>query len=100
MAEHLAFLGSIKDEIMDTETLAVSLLNYLRQVKPQALTERYKKVTADVPKDELLEAVCESRGFLLKGGAFDTDRAASIVLDEFRAGKIARISLEQPGKDA
>ncbi len=100
MAEHLAFLGSIKDEIMDTETLATDLLDYLRQVKPQALMERYKKVTADVSIEELLEAVCRSRGFLLKGGALDTDRAARIVLDEFRAGKIARITLEQPESDA
>jgi ribosome biogenesis GTPase A len=100
MAEHLAFLGSIKDEIMDAETLATDLLDYLRQVKPQALMERYKKVTADVPKDELLEAVCKSRGFLLKGGVLDTDRAARIVLDEFRAGKVARITLEQPENDA
>ena len=100
LAEHLAFLGSIKDEIMDTESLAVSLLDYLRQVKPQALMERYKKLTPDTPKDALLDAVCKSRGFLLKGGAFDTERAAKIALDEFRAGKIARITLEQPEEDA
>jgi len=100
LAEHLAFLGSIKDEIMDAEALATDLLDYLRQVKPQALTERYKKITADTPKAELLEAVYKSRGFLLKGGAFDTERAARIVLDEFRAGKIARITLERPEEDA
>lgn len=100
LAEHLAFLGSIKDEIMDTEALAVNLLDYLKQVKPQALAERYKNIAADTPKDELLDAVSTSRGFLLKGGLPDTERAARIVLDEFRAGRIARITLEQPEENA
>ena len=47
----------------------------------------------------MLEGICRSRGFILSGGVFDTERAARIVLDEFRAGKIARVSLEQPPKE-
>lgn len=100
LAEHLAFLGSIRDEIMDSESLALDLLAELRDVAPARLTERYGKLTAETPRIELLDAVCRSRGFLLKGGALDTERAARVALDEFRAGKIARITLERPEAEA
>lgn len=96
LAAHLAFLGSIKDEIMDVESLASDLLKLLCKSVPEALAERFKRLTPDTPKEELLERVCRSRGFLLKGGEPDTERAANVVLDEFRAGKIARITLELP----
>ena len=96
LAEHLAFLGSINDEILDTEALSEHLLSALRTLAPDALFERYKKLDADTPDGALLEAVAKSRGFVLKGGVYDTERAARIVLDEYRAGKIARVSLEQP----
>ena len=65
-----------------------------RELVPQALMERYKKITADTPEGELLEAVARSRGFLLSGGVLDIERAARIVLDEFRGGKIARVTLD------
>ena len=99
LAEHLAFLGSINDEILDLEALAEHLLSQLRALKPDALFERYKKLGADTPDGTLLEGVAKSRGFILKGGIYDTERAARIVLDEFRAGKIARVTLEQPPKE-
>lgn len=96
LAQHLAFLGSIKDEIMDSEELAIDLLTLLQTIAPAQLSERYGKLAADTPKEELLNAVCRSRGFLLRGGELDTERASHVVLDEFRAGKIARVTLEQP----
>ena len=96
IAEHLAFLGSINDEILNVEELAEKLLFSLREMKPDALFERYKKLSADTPEGALLEGVAKSRGFVLKGGVFDTERAARIVLDEFRAGKIAKLSFERP----
>lgn len=96
LAKHLAFLGSIKDEVMDSEELAMDLLETLQAAVPAQLTERYGKLASDTPKDELLNAVCRSRGLLLRGGELDTERAARIALDEFRAGKIARVTLEQP----
>ncbi len=99
LSEHLAFLGSINDEILNIEELAEHLLSTLRELKPDALYERYKKLSADTPDGALLEGVAKSRGFILKGGVFDTERAARIVLDEFRAGKIARVTLEQPPKE-
>ena len=99
LAEHLAFLGSINDEILNIETLSGHLLSTLRVLCPDALFERYKKLDADTPDDALLEGVAKSRGFILKGGIHDTERAARIALDEFRAGKIARVTLEQPPKE-
>ena len=96
LAKHLAFLGSIRDEIMDSEELALDLLALLQAATPAQLTERYSKLTIETPKEDLLNAVCRSRGFLLRGGALDTERAAYVTLDEFRAGKIARVTLEQP----
>ncbi len=98
-AAHLAFLGSINDEILDLESLAERLLGTLRTLAPEALFSRYKKLTADTPDGALLEAVARSRGFIVKGGEIDAERAARIVLDEFRAGKIGRITLEQPPKE-
>ena len=96
LAKHLAFLGSIKDEIMDSEELATDLLVLLQSMVPAPLTERFTKLAADTPKENLLDAVCRSRGFLLRGGELDTERASHVALDEFRAGKIARVTLEQP----
>ncbi len=96
LAKHLAFLGSIKDEIMDSEDLATDLLVLLQQMVPAPLTERFGKLAADTPKENLLDAVCRSRGFLLRGGELDTERASHVALDEFRAGKITRVTLEQP----
>jgi len=96
LAKHLAFLGSIKDEVMDSEELALDLLAYLNQFVPTQVAERYSKITAETPMEELLNAVCRSRGFLLRGGELDTERAAHVSLDEFRAGKVARVTLEQP----
>lgn len=94
-ARHLAYLGSIRDEIMDTEALAQSLLVRLHTVCPEALRTRYKKITAESTELELLNDVARSRGFLFRGGEPDGERAAHIVLDEFRGGKIARVTLDR-----
>ena len=96
LAKHLAYLGSIKDEVMDSEELALDLLALLQTMSPAQVTERYGKLTPETPKEDLLKAVCLSRGFLLRGGELDTERAAHVTLDEFRAGKVARVTLEQP----
>ncbi len=96
LAKHLAFLGSIKDEVMDSEELALDLLAQLQAMSPAQVAERYSKLTAETLKEDLLKAVCLSRGFLLRGGELDTERAAHVTLDEFRAGKVARVTLEQP----
>jgi ribosome biogenesis GTPase A len=99
LARHVAYIGSIKDDIMDTEELAASLLFDLMRICPEDLTARYKKLEKDMAPEELLEGVCKSRGFVLGGGVLDTERAAHIVLDEFRAGKIARVTLDDPREE-
>ena len=96
LAKHLAYLGSIKDEVMDSEELALDMLALLQSISPAQVAERYSKLTAETPKQDLLKAVCLSRGFLLRGGELDTERASHVVLDEFRAGKVARVTLELP----
>ncbi len=94
-ARLLAYLGSIRDQIMDTEDLAGGLMALLYGINPAALSARYKlgEGCGDAPH-ELLEAACRGRGWLLSGGRYDTDRAAALVLDEFRAGKIGRLTIQ------
>lgn len=96
LARHLAYIGSINDEVTDVETLALHLLSDLRQLCPQALMERYKKIESQTDDAELLTAVAKSRGFVVRGGEYDNARAARIVLDEYRGCKIARVTLEEP----
>ncbi len=93
-AKHLAYIGSIKDDIMDVEQLASDLLLELMQLCPNELKARYKKLDESRKPEDLLTGVCESRGFMLTGARWDTERAARIVLDEFRARKIAAVTLE------
>ncbi len=94
-ARLLAYLGSIRDQIMDTEALAGELMALLYRLDPAALAARYKlpEGCGDAPH-ELLDAACRGRGWLLSGGRYDTDRAAALVLDEFRGGKIGRITIQ------
>ena len=99
MAKHIAYIGSIRDDVMNIEEIAGLLLCDLNALCPEKLTERYKKLAMVEDKssiEEMLEGVARSRGFILSGGVLDTERAARIVLDEFRGGRIAKISLERP----
>jgi len=97
--ENLAMTGAIRDGILDIETLAGLLCARLYAIAPDKFCARYKlqqETLTDLLPHELLEAVAKKRGFLLSGGTLDTERAATIVLDEFRGAKIGRISLEIP----
>lgn len=96
LARHVAYIGSIKDDILDVEQLAGRLLVDLNGLCPDAVSKRYTKATAGQTAEQLIDAVCTSRGFLLSGGELDRERAARIVLDEYRAGKIARVTLDTP----
>lgn len=96
-AKLLAYLGSIRDQIMDTEELAGGLLGLLYELNPSATAARFKLQLpegAEAAPHALLEAACRGRGWLLSGGRLDTDRAAALVLDEFRAGKVGKITIE------
>lgn len=93
----LAFTGGIKDQILDIEELSVRLLDILKRDYPDRLTERYKVTDFDVlPGWELLQAIGRKRGMLVSGGEVDTLRAATMLFDELRGGKLGRISFETP----
>ena len=93
----LAYTGAVKDDILDIESLACSLMSLLWARYPDALRERYKIDCApDAQGYELLEAAGRKRGFLLRGGEIDTERMARILLDEYRGTKLGRFTLEEP----
>ena len=91
----LAVIGSIKDDILNLDELSLSLIHYLREAYPGVLAERYQleEKGSDV---EVLEQVAKNRYCLLRGQELDYSKAAGILLDEFRSGKIGRITLEMP----
>lgn len=94
VGEHLAFCGAVRDEILDRELLAMRLAGLLADKYPDLLANRYKiKI---LPEDEydLLCAIGKARGMMMRGGEVDTERAAVMLLDEFRASKIGRITIE------
>ncbi len=97
VGEALAWTGAIRDEIMDRETLAANLMLKLREVYPEAIEQRYKFTPeAELNGYELLEMGAKKRGFLISRGEYDLERMAAVLLDEFRDGKLGRLSLERP----
>lgn len=100
VGEHLAFTGAVKDDVIDTETLACRLLEALRDGSGEMLARRYRLEgdLSGLDGSELLKRIGKKRGMLAGGGEIDTSRAAAMLLDEFRAGKIGRITLEKAGE--
>ena len=97
VGKKLAFTGAIKDEIMDIEELACELLSFLRDNYSENLCNRYKMKDIDnLSPYEMLTLLGKNRGFVVSGGEIDTERAANILLDEFRGAKLGNISLERP----
>lgn len=97
---NLAFTGAIKDDIMDIATVAMELLVRLSKTYPNELCTRFKlepKILEDIESLELLETVARKRGCIISKGQIDYSRISAIILDEFRGGKIGRITLEKPG---
>lgn len=100
VGENLAVTGAIRDEILDTERIAVILCGKLRKKYPDLLSARYK--LGDMSQYEelcdydLFEIIGRKRGFLISGGEVNTERTAVMLLDEFRGGKIGRMTLEEP----
>ena len=91
----LAFIGSIKDEILQTEELASELVDFINRSYPGVLEEKYAIEHSD-DKFEVLEKIAQSRHCLVRGNEFDTEKAAAILLDDFRNGRLGRITLEVP----
>lgn len=97
VGDKLAFIGSVKDEVTDLESLSCRLLNVLKTTNPKMIENRYKiSDFENLEGWEILELIGKKRGFLIKGGEINYERAAAIVCDEFRGGKLGRISLELP----
>ena len=97
IAQHLAFTGAVRDAIMDVETLGCHLMELLARRKPEAVTARFKFVPEEgMTGWEMLELGARKRGFLISGGEVDLELMANILLDEFRGGKMGRITLELP----
>lgn len=96
-ARRLAFLGSIRGEIMDNERLSAELLEFLRDRAPEGAKARLKiDMDGEKSGEQLLEEACRRRGWLLPGARPDTERASALILDEFRSGKMGRLTLEVP----
>lgn len=91
----LAFIGSIKDEILQTEELAAELIKFMNQSYPGVLEEKYN-VASEEDAYAMLRAIADSRHCLLKGNELDTEKAAALLLDDFRSGRLGRLTLEYP----
>ncbi len=105
VGENLALTGAIKDDILDIEELAVILCGRLRRLYPEQLASRYKleNIPEELTNYELFESIGKKRGFLISGGEVNTERTANMLIDEFRACKMGRITLdrvEKPQKGA
>ena len=91
----LAFIGSIKDEVLQTEELAAELIHFLRTAYPEVLADKY-----DIEMDEddyvVLNHIAKSRNCIVRGNELDTEKAALLLLDDFRNGKLGRLTLEYP----
>ena len=98
-AERLCYIGTVKDDVVDVAMLAIHLLEDLLQACPDRVAERFKLKDVSLRGVDLLEGVCRGRGFLMKGNVCDLDRGCAVVLDEFRAGKLGRITLELPAQE-
>ena len=91
----LALIGSIRDEILNTDELAVELIRFLKTQYPGILTERYE-VEETQKETELLCGIAENRKCITKGGELDYSKAAALLIDEFRSGKLGKVTLEWP----
>lgn len=93
----LALIGSINDQILNKDELACKLIRFLEKEYPQVLPERFGVESQGVDASLILAEIARKRACLIKGGELDLARAAALVLDDFRAGKLGRITLERPG---
>ncbi len=95
VGRNLAVIGSIKDELLQTEELAMWILSFLREQYPKSLSERYD-VAEDGTDIELFGQIAQRRGCLQKGGQPDYPKAAALIVDDLRSGKLGRVTLELP----
>ena len=94
LAKHLAYIGSVNDEIFDMSDLCLELLGELKEKYPKELAERYKLASLKETPLEVYEDICKNRGFLIKRGEYDYERCAKAVIEDLRSGKIGKICFE------
>ncbi|HIY96329.1 MAG TPA: ribosome biogenesis GTPase YlqF [Candidatus Borkfalkia excrementigallinarum] len=95
LARHLAYIGSINDDILDMDDVALELLREIAETYPEQLTARYGIADFSSPL-AMYEEVCRRRGFMLRGGEYDYARGANAIIDDFRKGRLGRITLDKP----
>ena len=96
IAENLAFLGSVSDNVLDFNELAVALIKKLVKIAPTELKNRYNLESLEKSEIEIIEDIAKKRGFVLKKGEIDFDRCSSAIIDDFRKTRIGKITLEVP----
>ena len=95
----LAFTGAVKDAVVDIESLCLDLLGYMSRYYPERLCERYKLDSVEgMSPLEVMELIAKKRGMIMRGGEIDYERVSVMVMDEYRGGKLGRITLEMPEK--
>lgn len=93
----LAFTGAVKDSVIDVETLCLDLLGYMSANYPQRICERYKLDSVEgLTPVEIMESIAKKRGMIMRGGETDYERVSVMIMDEYRAGRLGRITLEMP----
>ncbi len=102
VAKRLAYINAIRDEVLEPIPLSYSLIDELKAGSPGSLASRFKLASEQADASEVLSAIAKARGCIVRGGELDLERAATLLLDEFRTGKLGRITLEWPkeGSDA
>ena len=95
-AVHLAFIGSIKDDVVSLDDLTIELIKYYRENNPQVFMERYKLQSFSDDNVEVLDNIAKNRGFLLNKNNYDYDRVYKAVLDDFRKQKLGKVMLDFP----
>lgn len=93
VAKHLAYVGSIKDELLDLETLSLHFIQEILDIDPKILERRYG-IKTDLTPLEVLDEIGKSRGAIMRGGYIDYEKVSNLLFDDFRKGRLGRITLE------
>ena len=96
VASRLCFIGSIKDDVVDLYEVATMLIEQLVELYPNCIEQRFKVQSQGKSTAEIFEEIASKRGFLLRGGEIDSERCAKAILDDFRKGKIGKITFDTP----
>ncbi len=96
VASRLCFIGSIKDDVVDVYEIAIMLLDQLVELYPDNLCRRYGLECADKSTSEIFRQIATKRGFLVRGGELDAERCAKAIVDDFRKGKLGKITFDLP----